>query len=117
MPVTHVVFIFVFLPCCLAGYYGIEAAARKWKGIERLRLKDIFLCMASIGFYACAGIRDAFFLMGYAAVVYLAGRLIADRQERGRRFWLTASVFVVLAALFVYKYAGFVYRVFTRWAL
>ena len=117
MPVTHVVFVFVFLPCCLAGYYGIEAAARKWKGIERLRLKDIFLCMASIGFYACAGIRDAFFLMGYAAVVYLAGRLIADRQERGRRFWLTASVFLVLAALFVYKYAGFVYRVFTGRAL
>ena len=59
MPVTHVVFLFIFLPLCLAGYYGIELVAEKWKFIGKIRLRDVFLCLASIGFYACAGIRDA----------------------------------------------------------
>ena len=81
MPFTHLVFLFVFLPLCLAGYYGIELIGWKWKTLQTLRMKDLFLWIASLGFYACAGIRDAFFLVGYSILVYAAGRLIAARKQ------------------------------------
>ncbi len=114
MAVTQIVFIFVFLPCCLAGYYGLALAEWKWKKIEAYRLKDLFLCAAGIGFYACAGIRDAFFLLLYAAVICLACRMIkSGRAGEWRKFWLTLAVLFALAVLFVCKYAGFVYRIFT----
>ena len=127
MPVTHVVFLFIFLPLCLAGYYGIELVAEKWKFIGKIRLRDVFLCLASIGFYACAGIRDAFFLIGYSLLVYLAGWVIsscsagnagnnantANTGLNGRKLALAASSIAVLAVLFVYKYSGFVYSIFT----
>ena len=114
MPFTHLVFLFVFLPLCLAGYYGIELIGWKWKTLQTLRMKDLFLWIASLGFYACAGIRDAFFLVGYSILVYAAGRLIAARKQNpSPKFWLALSAFGVLLILFVCKYAAFVFRIFT----
>ena len=90
-------FLWVFLPCVLAVYYGLPA-----------RMRNGWLFVASCGFYAAASLSFLPLLLTSIAVDYLAGdRLARAREGAHRKVWLVLSVAVNLGILAWFKYGGF----------
>ena len=52
MAFTSSIFLFVFFPLCLGGYYLAAGVERGVAALRRLRLPDLFLVCASMVFYA-----------------------------------------------------------------
>ena len=69
------------------------------------RLSNLFLLAASVFLYAWSEPAHVFLLLGCVAANYLLARLIA--RGRSRRLLLALAVAVNLAALSLFKYAGF----------
>jgi D-alanyl-lipoteichoic acid acyltransferase DltB (MBOAT superfamily) len=109
-------FLFVFLPVCLAGYFGLARLGAP-------RLANLWLALASLGFYgywqyAPPGGGEAARVYPYVALLcastalnYLAG---ARLQQRPRRGVLALGIGANLAVLGYYKYAAFGVRTFDR---
>lgn len=98
MAFTSTIFMFLFLPVSLAGYYLI-----------RPELKNLFLLMASLGFYAFGEPKMVFLLLLSTVVNYAAGRLIARRKqaEKSGRPWVALALIWNLGLLFYFKYLIF----------
>jgi alginate O-acetyltransferase complex protein AlgI len=94
---SSVFFLFVFLPIAVAGYYLVPE-----------RLKNAFLLLASIAFYAWGEHKFVFIMLGSLAVNWAFGLLLETRGDKlSGKLLLAAMVFFNLAILFVYKYLGF----------
>src|SRR5918912_1204172 len=92
-------FLFAFLPCVLAGWWGL----RRWK-----RLRLAFLTGASWFFYAWWDWRYLPVLILATSIDYVAGLLIARTDDEARRRLLLAtSLATNLRILAYFKYAGF----------
>src|ERR1700761_4546382 len=102
-------FLFVFLPLCLAGYFGLaRLGAPRWA--------NLWLALASLGFYgywqyAPPGGGEAARVYPYVALLcastalnYLAG---ARLQRKPGRSLLALGVGANLAVLGYFKYAAF----------
>lgn len=86
MAFTSSIFLFVFFPLCLGGYYLAAGVERGVAALRRLRLPDLFLVCASMVFYAWAAFDGALWLVGYVLLAFLLGRVIArDAQGDARR--------------------------------
>jgi len=94
-------FIFVFLPVVLAGYF----ASRRFG----TRAPVIWLALASLVFYSFSNWPFVALLLASIAFNYLVGWLLISRRLRaGPRFAvLTLGVSGDLLALGIFKYAGF----------
>jgi alginate O-acetyltransferase complex protein AlgI len=91
-------FLFGFLPCVLAGWWGLRA--------KPLRLA--FLTGASWFFYAWWDWHYLPVLIGATSVDYVAGLWISrSEDEHRRRLLLTASLTTNIGILAYFKYAGF----------
>ncbi|MCR5576421.1 MAG: MBOAT family protein [Oscillospiraceae bacterium] len=101
-------FLFFFLPVVLAVYYLLLRKNRP--------LQNVFLFLASLFFYAWGEPRFVLVLMLSIAVNWMAGLAIVrfGRRTRLARFLVALDVIFNLSFLFVYKYLGFMGRVFTR---
>lgn len=93
------IFLFAFLPVTLLGYYILKPS---------VPLKNAFLLVASLGFYAWGEPIYVFLMLCSIAVNFLAG-LAVDRAKslRWKRLWLLASVIFNLGVLFWFKYLNF----------
>ena len=93
------IFLFVFLPVVLVGYYLLRFS---------VPLKNAFLLAASLGFYAWGEPLYVFLMLFSIAVNFLAG-LAVDRAKtpRWKKLWLLASVVFNLGVLFWFKYLNF----------
>ncbi|KTT14788.1 MBOAT family O-acyltransferase [Pseudacidovorax intermedius] len=91
-------FLFLFLPVALGGYYALAAAGRRWAAL--------WLCLTSFVFYGWWNPRFVLLLAGSIAVNHVFSRLIlAHAQDKRRQWWITAvGVACNLALLFYYKY-------------
>ena len=78
MAFTSSIFLFVFFPLCLGGYYLAAGVERGVAALRRLRLPDLFLVCASMVFYAWAAFDGALWLVGYVLLAFLLGRVIGD---------------------------------------
>lgn len=98
MSFTSPVFIFLFFPLVILGYYLIHP-----------RLKNIFLLAASLAFYAWGEPKFIFIFIIAVLLNYAFGLLIGRARKRGSsaKFSLIISLMINLGLLFYYKYLVF----------
>ena len=99
------VFLFVFLPLVLAGYYLLCPLFGRW----RRKIQNLFLLCASLFFYAWG---EPWFVIAMLASIganYLFGLWVGVRKKAGRGVRLTVVLSVAsnLGLLFVFKYLTF----------
>ncbi len=99
MVFSSTLFLFGFLPVTLLGYYLI-----------RKELKNSFLLVMSLLFYAVGEPKFVFIMMASIVANYILGLLIWKGQTCGeslRRIVLVLAVCINLSLLFYYKYFDF----------
>ena len=90
-------FLFIFLPLTLAGYFAVPP-----------RWRNGVLLLASIAFYAWGEAPYLPLVAGSIAFNYALGRAIAGTTDaRRRRRWLAVAIAGNLATLALFKYANF----------
>ena len=91
------IFLFLFLPLTLAGYFAFP---RSWR--------NGVLLVASLAFYAWGEARYLPLILGSVAFNWTMGRAIGGNADpRLRKRWLVVAVAGNLAALALFKYANF----------
>lgn len=99
------IFMFIFLPVALAGYYLLY----KWRVMQ-----NIWLVIISLLFYAWGEPKNVILMIGSILVNYVFG-LLVDRYRSKKatvRVILTGMVLTNIGVLFVYKYLGFTCSIF-----
>src|SRR5579883_1485152 len=102
------VFLYLFLPAVLAGYYLVPAVVRLRGGARRTFL-NAFLFGASVLFYAWGEREFVLVLLGSLVVNYGLAGAIGRQQARGRsgKLPLAAAVVLDLGLLVGFKYTPF----------
>ena len=96
MVFSSVIFLCIFLPVVLAGFYILPKKAR-----------GIWLLAASLGFYVCGGPKHLIYLIASIVFNYLAGLAIAYLKDRKQqKAALVVSVIINIASLVYFKYTG-----------
>jgi alginate O-acetyltransferase complex protein AlgI len=100
MVFSSAVFLFVFLPCVLLGYYLIKS-----------RYRNVFLIASNLFFYAWGGPEFVLVMITSIIINYVSGILI-DRAHntlfgKYRAFVLAVGICANLGMLFYYKYFVF----------
>ncbi len=93
------VFIFVFLPIVLFGFYGIARYSHN--------LAAIWLTVASLFFYGWWDLRFVGLLLGSIVFNYGAGNWIGHRFQSKPKLLLTGAIISNLILLGYFKYANF----------
>lgn len=100
---TSIEFLFLFLPATLAVYYALPF---------RWNLKNLWLLVASLGFYAWGEPRFVFAMLASIAFNYGAALLVealrVRRRGRAMKGVLAGAVAGNLALIGVWKYGNFV---------
>ena len=91
------VFIFLFFPLCLVGYYGLIRRNRK-------RAAQFFLLMMSFWFYGYFQVNYLLIMLFSIAVNYCFHRLLSQKASRKLLF---CAIAVNLGVLFYFKYFDF----------
>ena len=96
------IFLFVFLPAVLLGYYLLRSS---------VQLKNYFLLAASLLFYAWGEPVYVFLMLVSIAGNYLFGLAVnGSKAPAWRKFWLILAVVFNLGILGWFKYAGFLVK-------
>jgi alginate O-acetyltransferase complex protein AlgI len=90
------IFLFLFLPLVLAGYFGLP---RRWG--------NAVLLAASLCFYIWGEGLYAAIVLASIAFNWLVGRKLGDAPDTSRRRWLTLGIAGNLTLLAIFKYANF----------
>jgi alginate O-acetyltransferase complex protein AlgI len=94
------IFLYLFLPVVLAGYYLIP-----------VKYRNYWLLLASLVFFAWGGVSFTFILIVSIALNYLFGLKIQQhKNSRKVNWWLFAGVSCNLVILGIFKYANFLVR-------
>ena len=88
-------FLFYFLPAVVIVYF-----------LTPRKLKNAFLLLASLFFYAWGEPRYVFLMAAAILLFYLYG-LAVEKSEKCKKLWLGAAVLTGVAMLAVFKYADF----------
>lgn len=95
------IFIFMFLPLTLGGYFTINKLGSYKRG-------EAFLVCMSLWFYAYFNISYLpIILISIVANYYIGKVLNRDKEDRNRKTIMIAGVLGNLSVLFYYKYMGF----------
>ncbi|MBQ8768956.1 MAG: MBOAT family protein [Oscillospiraceae bacterium] len=92
---SSIPFLFYFLPAVVIIYF-----LTPWK------LKNAFLLLASLLFYAWGEPRYVFLMAAAILLFYLYG-IAVEKSEKYRKLWLLCAVLTGVAMLAVFKYADF----------
>ena len=93
------VFIFIYLPVVLLVNYGLKFSRRA---------QNVFLCLASLFFYAWGEPRFVLVMMTSILVNWFFGLLVGKHKANKNVRWLIAlDVFINLSIIFIYKYLVF----------
>ena len=93
------IFIFAFLPVCLAGYYLLKGR----------QIRNMFLLIMSLIFYAWGEPKFIIILIASILLNYICAIMIDNNRNRSGRMkiWLFLDVFINLGILFLFKYLMF----------
>jgi alginate O-acetyltransferase complex protein AlgI len=107
---TAPIFLFLFLPCVLAAYFGVYLVFTKWAPQKLANLAlNLVLLAASIAFYADGERKYTLIMLFSIAFNYVMGLVInASPTQLLRKFTFVAAVAVNLGLLIAFKYADFV---------
>lgn len=98
---TTNIFLFLFFPFCILGYFTLNY-------FNRIKLNNLYLVLASLLFYAWAGINVALYFIIFIIYVYLASHLLENSENDQQRKIRLISVLISLVGLLVYiKYFNF----------
>ncbi len=97
MVFSSTIFLFLFLPLTLAGYFICSS----------IFLRNIFLLIASLIFYSWGEAGYVVVLLSTILVNYLFGLKIAQHDDTKRKIYLILAVASNLLILCYYKYANF----------
>jgi len=97
MVFSSTIFLFLFLPVTLAGYFICRG----------ILLRNIFLLLASLVFYSWGEAGYVVVLLVSISVNYFFGLKIAQHEDGKRKIYLFAAVTANLILLGYYKYANF----------
>jgi D-alanyl-lipoteichoic acid acyltransferase DltB (MBOAT superfamily) len=106
---TSNIFLFLFLPIVLIGYYALY----------RRKARNLFLFLASLFFYAWGETKFVFIMLAVIALNYRVA-LAIDKKRGNRnmaRLILALTVVVNLSVLFYYKYFNFTLNTLNRFGL
>ncbi len=92
---SSLVFLYIFLPLTLLGYY-----------LTPLKFKNSFLFLASMVFFAWGGASYSLLLIFSIILNFIFGILIGKKHKK--KFWLSLGVSINLLFLIVFKYANFI---------
>ena len=92
---SSIPFLFYFLPAVVVVYF-----LTPWK------LKNAFLLLASLLFYAWGEPRYVFLMAAAITLFYLYG-IAVERSEKYKKLWLFCAVLTGVVMLAVFKYADF----------
>lgn len=95
MVFSSVIFLCVFLPATLLGYYILPRKAR-----------NLFLLVASLIFYACGGPKHLIYLISSIVLNYLFGLVIAKTSGNAKKTALVVAVVANVGSLLYFKYTG-----------
>lgn len=104
MVFSSVVFLSLFLPATLMGYYLI--------GVKRKRktVHNIWLLLVSLSFYIYGATKFVFIMLGLIFVNYCAALMISSVKNptsKCRKWILAIDITINLLVLFIYKYLDF----------
>lgn len=95
------IFILLFLPLCLIGYYGINKTGKYKLGL-------LFLFFMSLWFYGYYNVSYLFIILGSIAVNYGVYRLLLRaKQGTKKKILMIFGVLVNVGILFYFKYMDF----------
>ena len=94
------IFILVFLPLALLGYFLLNR-------FRQYTLAKIFLILMSLWFYGYFNPAYLAILVGSVLVNFALARLLLNKGEKGRRLGLALGLLLNLGILFVFKYFDF----------
>ena len=99
MVFSSAVFLFAFLPICLAGYYLLQ----------KREAKNVFLLIMSLAFYAWGEPKYILLLLFSILLNYICALLIDKNRDslRKMKLFLVCGLIADLGILFVFKYLGF----------
>ena len=98
MVFSSTIFLFMFLPIVLAGYYLLDQ-----------RFRNVFLLFASLIFYAWGEPQFVLVMLLSILVNYVFGLFVAWMPGR-RKLILTAAAVYNLSILYIFKYLNFTIR-------
>ena len=100
MVFSNAVFLFIFLPVVIAGYYILRGKARNY-----------WLLLVSIFFYAWNKPSFTIILLGSIVLNYFGALLVEKAGQAGKKkLWLVLTVVCNLLILFYFKYFNFTIR-------
>ena len=99
---SSMIFLWVFLPMVILGNFFLSIVKFK-KEETRIKLKNIFLLLSSILFYAWGEINYLFIMLGSISLNYVGGLLI-HRSKSYKKLKLAIVIALNLGLLFVFKY-------------
>ena len=97
MVFSSTIFLCVYLPLVLLGYYICPKKGR-----------NLFLLIASLVFYAWGEPKYVFLMIFSILVNYIFGRLMDKHRENKKRLMLVLSVVIDIGLLSVFKYTDFI---------
>lgn len=110
---SSMIFLWCFLPIVLIINYIISRVLAKDEA-KRIRVKNGWLLLASIVFYAWGGVNYLFLMLACIVVNYIGGWLIDSKSDSPEKGWgasktvLIITIVIDLAILFVFKYSNMV---------
>ncbi len=119
MSFTQSIFIFLFFPLSIGGFYISHFAEKKIKLFEKLRISDFFLIGISFIFYysyhnSATGKIAMLYIFLYILSIYIFGYLISKLREKNKKnskIILILSICILLSMLFYAKYITFFFSV------
>ena len=82
MAFTSSIFLFVFFPICLLGFFLAHAVEKVGSVFKKLRLSDLFLVGIGLIFYGWASLDGIFWMVGMIFLVFLLGKLIEKVPQK-----------------------------------
>ncbi len=97
MVFSSVIFLCIFLPAVLLGYYILPRKA-----------KNAWLLVASLAFYACGGPKHLIYLISSIVINFIFGIVIDAQKGKAKKAVCAVAVVLNIASLVYFKYTGMI---------
>lgn len=104
MSFTSAAFLILFFPICVLGNYFINE-----------KYRNVFLCLASLVFYAWCGIRFLILIAVMSLIDYGLGLLLEKKRPSHRKPLLIVGLVINIGTLCYYKYLFDIVTTITSW--